>query len=311
MSTRLFGLDIGGTKIGICLGDSEGRILASDRIVTRPDADPAVLLEAALEGLRGLGSGAQAIGMACPGPLSYERGCLLEVPNMPRWHGFPIVDFVSERMALPVRMMNDANASVLAEAYWGAARGVRSAVFLTMSTGMGAGLLLDGRVYEGPLGLAGEIGHIRLSEEGPVGFAKRGSVEGFLSGRGILQVAQAERLICEQAGEATGLTEGALTVERVCQLAAAGDAAAARVTERVGARLGQLCALLVDLLNPEVIVVGTIGAAWPQLFLPAARRVLAREAIAASAALVRLEPSPLSDRGNQTAIAIARYDRAG
>ncbi|MFT5152682.1 MAG: glucokinase [Planctomycetota bacterium] len=306
----LAGIDIGGTKIGIAIGDSSGRVIASDRIENDSARTPEAVLTEALERLQMLCKqesllAPRALGLACPGPLSYEGGCLLEVPNMPLWQGFGVLAFCRDATGLPVAMMNDANAGVLAEARWGAARGTKSAIFLTMSTGMGAGLWLDGRVYEGPSALAGEIGHIRLSDDGPVGFGKHGSVEGYLSGPGIEQVAQAERLAFVQAGRATKLPAMDLTPRVVCDLARAGDEAALATIDRCGAKLGQLCALLVDLLNPEVIVVGTIGSAYPDLWFPRARAVLEQEAIPSAQENLRLEVSGLSDRGNQTALAIA------
>jgi len=304
------GLDIGGTKIGVAIGHSDGTVVASDRLETHPDLDPGALLDQALAKIRSLADARGvlpiALGMACPGPLSYAEGMLLEVPNMPRWQRFPIRSYVSERFDGPVAMMNDANASMLAEQLFGAARDVDHAICLTMSTGMGAGLLLGGRIHEGPGALAGEIGHMRLRDEGPVGFGKRGSVEGFLSGPGMLQLARAEALACHQRGESTGLpADEELTVERLCVLATDGDQGAVRVIDQVGHELGRLCAWLVDLLNPERIILGTIGSAWPDLFIPRVLGVIEKEAIPAAAQSVQVVVSGLSDRGNQTAIAIA------
>ncbi len=153
---------------------------------------------------------------------------------MPRWQHFPLVSWLQERADVPVAMMNDANASVLAEAYWGAAVGADTAIFLTMSTGMGAGLLLGGRVFEGPLALAGEIGHIRLRDDGPVGFGKRGSVEGYLSGPGMVQVAEAEARIYTQTGRTTALADEEITPPRLCTLARRGDPAAVAAMDRIG-----------------------------------------------------------------------------
>src|SRR5690606_25741385 len=238
--------DVGGTKIGFCLGTRDGTVLAHDAIPTEPERPPVEVLDDVLQRLdvlRAAGGHAApvAFGCACPGPLGYAEGRLLEIPNMPAWQHFAIRRVLRERFAVPAAFMNDANAGVLAEHLWGAARDVRNAVFLTMSTGMGAGLLLDGRVYEGPLALAGEIGHIRLREDGPVGFGKRGSVEGYLSGPGIEQVARAERLAFVQAGRSTALATGELSPRRVCELAEQGDPAALAVIDRCGAELGRAC----------------------------------------------------------------------
>jgi glucokinase len=310
----LYGFDIGGTKIGLSIGQPDGTILAGDWFATDRQQPPAAVLDecrgrlSVLHTRLALAQAPGAIGAACPGSLSSREGRFLEPPNMPAWHGFELVAYLRRHFACPIGMMNDADATVLAESLWGAACGVRCAIYLTMSTGMGAGLLLDGRVYEGACNLAGEIGHIRLSDDGPVGFGKRGSVEGYLSGPGIVQVADAEMRICQQIGEATILAAPNvdLTAEMVCRSAADGDPAALRVVDRCATALGRLMALMTDLLNPEVFILGTIGSAHYDLFVPRAREILDAEAIPHAAKLVRIVRSGLSDRGNQSAIAVAQ-----
>ncbi len=309
--TLLAGLDVGGTKLGVCVGDRDGRVLAKDRFDTDLSRSAESLLEEAIERITALarsqGGDVAALGLAVPGPLSYREGRLLEVPNLPRWQFFALRDWLAREVRWPATFMNDANAGVLAEALWGAAKGTTSAVFLTMSTGMGAGFWLDGRVYEGPRALAGEIGHLKLRDDGPVGFGVRGSVEGYCSGPGIVQVAEAERLAARQAGVATELAElDPITPKDVCELARAGDSAALAVVRRCGAELGRLCAILADLLDPEVIVLGTIGSAWFDVWAPFARAGLAEHAIRGAQDRVAVRPSGLVDRGNQTALAVAR-----
>lgn len=308
MSAPLAAIDIGGTKLGWALGTADGRVLDSGRRPTDPHRDPRDELSDVLRELDALAArhGAPAaLGVACPGPYLQPEGRFLEVPNLPAWQHFPLRAFLEERCAMPVAAHNDANAGALAEWMWGAARGTRTSVFLTMSTGMGAGLILDGRMFEGARGFAGEVGHLRLSPDGPVGFAKRGSVEGYLSGPGIAQVARAEVLRAQQAGVATGLGLEDCSPERVCAAARQGDAAARATVEIVGTKLGELCAVLVDLFDPEVIVLGTIATAFPDLFLDRAREVLLAEAIPYPAQRVRLATSGLADRGNQSALALA------
>lgn len=311
----LAAIDVGGTKIGWALGTGDGRVLASGRRETDPGARPEALLAEALAGIEALAAEVDrgrpaALGVACPGPFLQPEGRFLEVPNLPRWQGFALLDFLRSRFDGPVAARNDANAGALAEWRWGAGRGAESLVFLTMSTGMGAGLVLGGRLYEGRSGFAGEVGHLRLAPDGPVGFGKRGSVEGYLSGPGIVQVAASEVLRARQLGTATCLADAPITPAAVCEAARAGDPAAAAAIEVCGRRLGELCALLVDLLEPEVVVLGTIGSAYPDLFLPRARAVVDAEALPRSAAGLRLVPSGLEDRGNQSALAVAR-DLAG
>lgn len=307
----LAGLDIGGTKLAWSVGTADGTVLASERCPTDHARAPESLLQRALDGLwrlaESLDRGAPAaLGVACPGPFLQPEGQFLEPPNLPRWQGFALTDFLAERVSVPFRAMNDANAGVLAEWTWGAARGTDTAVFLTMGTGMGAGLMIGGKLFEGPLGFAGEVGHLRLAADGPVGFGKRGSAEGYLSGPGLVQVARGEALRCRQLGLQTDLEDSdALTPERICELARSADRAALATIDICGRRLGELCALLTDLLNPDVIVLGTIGTAFPDLFLPRVRAVLDEEAIPRSAAHVEVCASGLAQRGEQSALVIA------
>lgn len=314
---HLLGLDIGGTKIGLCIGAPDGGIIASESIPTDHAAAPADILTgcrsrllAMLAQVAGSAAVPAALGASCPGPLDYPGGAFLDPPNMPRWHGFAIRDWLAASFPCPSAFMNDANAAALAEHKWGAARGTTTAVYLTMSTGMGAGLIIDGRLYEGPLGLAGEIGRLRLRDDGPVGFAKRGSAEGFLSGPGMSQLAGQEALICIHRGEKSRLRDiiesgATISAQDLCEAAAAGDPAARRVTDRLAVELGRLCTILTDILNPDVIVLGTIGTAHPDLFIPGATRHMLDEGVLAAARHVRLLPSALAHRGDQSALAIA------
>lgn len=307
------GIDIGGTKIGVCIGRGDGRIVDAHRFPTDHTVSPAVVLTQALAALDDLAArhGApRALGVACPGPITVA-GRFLDPPNMPRWHGFDLAAWLRAHSETPATTMNDANAGVLAEWLWGAARGADTAVFCTMSTGMGAGLIVGAELHQGRQGFAAEIGHLRLAPDGPAGFGKRGSVEGFLSGPGIVQVAVQEARIALQTGAATDLVhDGRLrefTAETVCALARTGDAAAARAIARCADKLGELLAVLVDLLEPDVIVLGTIAAGHPDLFLDRAWVRLREEALAHSLTHLRVEVTSLTDRGDRQAIAAARY----
>lgn len=312
MPRILHGIDIGGTKVGVCIGDELGRIRVARQFPTDHNQSPAEILKAALDLLMhmhhaGNYSAPRGLGVAVPGPYHAGTQAFLDPPNMPRWHGFELGKFLRDHSALPSHAMNDANAGVLAEHRWGAGVGARNVIFFTMGTGMGAGFVLDGHVYEGTDGFAAEIGHLQLEGDGPVGFGRRGSVEGYLSGPGMVQVAQAERLICQQTGERSALLDlpEPLTPEQVCVAARNGDAAALRAVDRCAVRLGRLMALLTDILNPQVFILGTIGTAFPDLFIPKASEVLRADAIRAAANIVRVVPSGLRDRSNQQALAAA------
>ena len=193
MSGYYLGLDIGGTKCAVILGEAkpEGgvRILERTALLTSSlkkweDVLKALCVRGGtmLENLEDGRSRLQAVGISCGGPLDSRRGVILSPPNLPGWDQVPAVSFIRERMDRPVFLQNDANACALAEWKYGAGRGCRNMIFLTFGTGLGAGLILNGKLYTGTNDMAGEAGHVRLSPHGPVGYGKEGSFEGFCSG---------------------------------------------------------------------------------------------------------------------------------
>ena len=191
------GYDIGGTKCAVSLGRVEGermKILDKAQFPTQ-GAPEDVLSQMAdcAEGLlkkRGLSfRDVASAGISCGGPLDSVRGVVLSPPNLPGWDAIPAVEILEKRTGVSTKLQNDANACAVAEWKFGAGRGSRNMVFLTFGTGLGAGLILDGRLYCGASDMAGEVGHIRLAEDGPVGYGKPGSAEGFCSGGGIATAA--------------------------------------------------------------------------------------------------------------------------
>jgi glucokinase len=189
------GLDIGGTKCAVSAGEvADGgiRILSRDEFPTAGMSWQEVLEEfaARISGMKGNGHEISAIGISCGGPLDSRRGVIMSPPNLPGWDNVPVVRFFEERFNVPVAVQNDANACALAEYMYGSGRGVRNLVFMTFGTGLGAGIVIDGRLYSGSNDNAGEIGHIRLAPTGPVGYNKEGSAEGFCSGAGMARLAK-------------------------------------------------------------------------------------------------------------------------
>ena len=130
------------------------------------------------------------IGVSCGGPLNSETGVILSPPHLPGWDRVPIVEWLTREFQVRARLQNDANAGALAEWRYGSGRGLRNVIFCTFGTGFGAGLVLNGRLYTGTNDMAGEVGHVRLRSDGPVGYGKRGSVDGCCSGSGIAQLAR-------------------------------------------------------------------------------------------------------------------------
>jgi glucokinase len=317
MSGLLAGVDIGGTKCGVCLGEAGEngvQVLARRRFLT--PASPGEALEEIAAGLSELLAGAggpalQAIGVSCGGPLDSRAGLVLSPPNLPGWDWVDVLTPLRARFGAPAGLQNDANACALAEWKWGAGQGCRNLIFLTFGTGMGAGLILDGRLYSGTNNMAGEVGHIRLDPEGPVGYGKAGSFEGFCSGGGIAQLARSiaeERL---RAGESPAYCPSfadlpAVTAEKVGAAALAGDETALQVWGLVGRQLGRGLAILVDVLNPERIILGSIYGHQRALLEPVALRVLAEEAIPHSLSVCQIVPAGLGENvGDYAGLSVA------
>ena len=248
--------------------------------------------------------------MACGGPLDEPSGLILSPPNLPGWDRIPIIQILKERFGGCAWLMNDANAGALAEWQFGAGMGLRNMVFLTAGTGMGAGLILDGRLYEGTSGNAGEVGHMRLADDGPVGYGKRGSFEGFCSGGGIAQLAQ--RRAREMDGRVVfnpGQIDD-ITARHVGLAAEDGDPTAQAILQEAGRWLGRALALIVDMLNPQRIVLGSLYVRCEKFLSPSMRAALEAEALPQSLRDCEIVPAGLGDRiGDHAAVAVALYRR--
>lgn len=301
------GIDIGGTKCAVVSGDAEGNILNKIRFETTTVEETLNRIFAAVEGI-GVGD---AIGISCGGPLDSKKGVIMSPPNLPGWDDIKIVDMLRERFGVPAALRNDANACALAEWRFGAGRGTQNMVFLTFGTGMGAGLILDGKLYGGTNDMAGEIGHVRLEKYGPVGFGKAGSVEGFCSGSGIASLG---RMIAEeklQSGKGVGFCRSRdelpqITAKSIAETAYAGDEDAIRVYEICGEKLGMELSILIDVLNPEKIVIGSVYARSGDLLQSAMTKVIEREALSFAREVCEIVPAELGERiGDCAALAAA------
>ena len=285
MSKLYLGLDIGGTKCALVSGNESCEILSRYALRTADYPSWCELLDALLEHVPA--GKYEAVGVSCGGPLDSERGLILSPPNLPGWDEVPIVAYLEEKLGIPAFVQNDANACALAEWRFGAGRGCRNMIFLTFGTGLGAGLILGGHLYAGTNDMAGEIGHVRAAADGPVGYNKRGSYEGFCSGGGIRQ-----------------LTGGVSARDAVLR-ADAGDAEMTKALNISAEKLGSCLALLIDLLNPECIVVGSIYARAERYFRDAAQRVIDAEALEMSRSVCKVVPAKLGDAiGDYAAISV-------
>jgi len=251
------------------------------------------------------------IGISCGGPLDSRRGTILSPPNLPGWDNVEIVKILEDRFGIEAVLQNDANAGALAEWLFGAARGFRNVVFMTFGTGLGAGLILDGRLYSGTNDMAGEVGHVRLEPVGPVGYGKAGSFEGFCSGGGIAQLARMKVIEKLQAGEKVAFCSGMdqldqLDARIVASAAMDGDELAREIYRISGHYLGKGLAILIDILNPEIIVIGSVFARATELLWPEAKRVLEEECLSRSRRVCRVVPAGLGEMiGDYAALSVA------
>lgn len=323
MKKYSIGIDIGGTKCAVLLGKGsiptqadEGFILRKTCFATHPERGLQQTLDRLYQALDGLlaeidPAQVAGIGVSCGGPLDHKTGVILGPPNLYGWNHVPIVELLQTRYRIPARLQNDADACALAEWCFGAARGCRNVVFLTFGTGMGAGLILDGRLYTGASNMAGEVGHIRLEANGPVGYGKAGSFEGFCSGGGLMQLARSIVVEKLQQGQKPAFcpdfaSASNLNAKNVAEAAEAGDPVALEIYRVCGEHLGKGLAVLVDVLNPEIIVIGSIFERSHALLWPYAAPVLQREALAQSAAACRVVPSALGEHlGDYAALSVA------
>lgn len=304
--TVLAGLDIGGTKCAVSIGElkEDGVDIKGKNRFPTPDT-PDKALDQMTEALDQLldkhkVSFLDAIGISCGGPLNSRQGVILSPPNLPGWDRIEIVSLFEKRYGIPVALQNDANAGALAEWRWGAGQGSENMIFLTFGTGMGAGLILNGRLYSGTNDLAGEVGHIRLAEDGPVGFGKAGSFEGFCSGGGIARLAAAMAEKAIKAGNPPSFCSTMdrldhITTKKVGEAAQNGDALALEVFSIVGYRLGRGLAMLVDILNPEKVVIGSIYGRQQKILEPLVLKELNKEAIGLSLSVCEVQPAALGE----------------
>lgn len=306
------GFDIGGTKCAVSLGKvEEGKISLLKREETPTMDEPkktlSVLAPFVKEWVKEYG--VTAAGISCGGPLDSKKGLIVSTPNLSKgWHGFYIVDYVKEEFGLTAKLQNDANACAVAEWKFGAGRGTRNMVFFTFGTGLGAGLILDGKLYAGANDNAGEAGHIRLAKTGPIGYGKAGSFEGFCSGSGIAKLAKQMAARCKKMPECIekmgGMSE--VTTKKLAQAAFAGDKFAKRVFDKSGEMLGKGLSIIVDIINPEKIVIGGVFMRSSALLVPAMNKVLQKEALGESMQVCEIVPAELSENiGDIAALSLA------
>ena len=301
MAGNLIGVDLGGTNVRAALISPEGQILARARRTSPQTADPSEVLDRIVEACREVRDsspdGADAVGIGLPGIMDVATGVCSWSPNFDHWrHDVPIGPHVAEQLGIPARILNDAKCAVLGEHVYGAGKGARNLVMITLGTGIGGAFIVDGRLLMGPNGSIGEVGHHTVSPEGRrCGCGNFGCWEAMCARDAIIECA--ERKL--QSGRPSLLRElspdGDVTPALVAETAGQGDALAQEVLDEIGFWIGVGVANLINMLNPERFLIGGGIAAAGELLLAPIRRTVERRAVPLQRRTAQLMPATLGD----------------
>lgn len=269
----VMGVDIGGTKVAVGRVDDSGKIVSQGRAPMVANGTPEAGLQAVIGAIDSLWSDeVQSIGICAPGPLDPKTGMILNPPNVPCWRNFPLGENLAAKYSVPVKVDNDANAAALAETRWGAARGYHYVFYATVGTGIGTGIVLDGKIYHGHTGSAGEGGHVSIDYRGPVcACGKRGCIEILAAGPAIGARARAKLSESSRPSamrELAGGNVAGVTSEVVGKAYAAGDGLAREVLQETVDLLTIWLGNIVDLFDPDILVMGGGVAAMLGPFFP-------------------------------------------
>ncbi len=320
MKEYVVGIDIGGTKLATVVADKTGHILGKVRKPTLSEKGPeyaiGLLFDMVREAVSQVGleqASISAIGVSCGGPLDTKTGIVYSPPNLPGWDALPLKARLESEFQVPVMIENDANASALAEFRFGGGRGYNAVLYMTMSTGIGGGIVIDGQVYHGANDSAGEVGHQILLPNGPrCGCGKQGCLEALCSGPAIARRAQAaiqkqlagEKVSTAMLPLANGRIEDVKS-EHVLAAARMGDALALELVQETAYYMGWGIANLVNILNPDIVLLGTIAVAAGDLLLDPIRETVLKFAMPRSAEAVNIAPAQLGDAlGDLAAVAL-------
>ncbi|MBQ7840167.1 MAG: ROK family protein [Lachnospiraceae bacterium] len=310
----MIGFDIGGTKCAVCIGeetDGELHVLNKKSIPTDTSVSPYEMIDRMCSLAQEMTDEIDCIGISCGGPLNSREGIIMSPPNLPGWDEVHIVEYLETRYNAEVYLQNDANACAVAEWKYGAGKGCENMIFLTFGTGMGAGLILNGQLYVGSSDMAGEIGHVRMADFGPVGYGKAGSFEGFCSGGGIAQIGQMFAREKLQMGEKVSYCEnmaalGHISAKSVAECANRGFDDALLVYRTCGEMLGRGLSILIDVLNPERIVLGSVFQRSGHLLRDAMQEVIDKECLKQAGQVCSVVSAKLEENiGDYAALAVA------
>lgn len=310
----MIGIDIGGTKCAVSVGrEKNGKLEITNKMAIPTDLtiSPYEMTDKLLDLAKSMTDDIDTVGISCGGPLDSKKGVILSPPNLIKWDDVKIVDYIANKCGANVYIENDANACALAEWKYGAGRGCKNMIFLTFGTGLGAGLILNGSLYRGACDMAGEAGHIRLNPFGPVGYGKMGSFEGFCSGNGIAQLGRSLALEKLQSGHSVSYCSDFsklddVTAKSIAEYAKQGFEDAAFVYRKCGEMLGRGLSILIDILNPERIVLGSIFQRCEDLLRESMCSVLHDECLGYSLQACEIAAAELEENiGDYAALTVA------
>lgn len=310
----MVGFDIGGTKCSVSVGNVvNGDLIISNKRVIPTDTSisPYEMIDRMCQLAEEMTDVIDVIGISCGGPLDSKRGIIMSPPNLPGWDDVEIVSYLQKRYPAKVYLQNDANACAVAEWLYGAGKGCSNMVFLTFGTGMGAGLILNGQLYAGTNDMAGEVGHVRMANFGPVGYGKTGSFEGFCSGGGIASLGRMLAMEKLQMGQQVSYCQseselGDITAKKIAECAKAGKDDAKEVYRICGEKLGAGLAILIDVLNPERIVIGSVFQRSEELLREHMEKILVKECLSYARQVCKVVPAALTDNiGDYAALSVA------
>ncbi len=298
-------VDLGGTKIITAIISNKGQMVAREYCLTLAEEGPQSVINRILSAIDHLlslrnieSSQLGSISIAAAGVIDFDRGMITSSPNLPGWYDIPLRDIVREKHGVNTFLINDANAAALGEHHFGAGKGVNNLIYLTVSTGIGGGIIINGRLYSGLCGSAGEIGHMTIDVNGPkCNCGNIGCLETLASGTAVAK----EAIRCISQGGKSSLTEIVegkienITAEEVSLAAQRGDSLALEVISKGATYLGIGMVNMVNIFNPEMIIVGGGMAKMGDLLLNPARRVVRERAFSLSAQAVRIVPAQLGD----------------
>ena len=303
----ILGFDIGGTKTSLILGDSKGTIIKKTTFPTlahngfkKSYKNIINNAHAFINNIKDNKLNYNLISVSIGGPLKIEEGIILNPPNLPSWNKIPLKKLFEEEFKKPCFIEHDGNAGALAEYYFGAGKGYKNIIFLTMGTGIGAGIIIDGKIYRGSTDSAGEVGHIRIAEDGPLVYNKKGSYESYASGSGIAKLANYYYPKKYKKN---------VTAKEVIEDFFNGSKEAKFIINLSAKYFGRGLAILADILNPEIIIIGSLAVRMGKSLLNPALKEMKKEALDLNFKNCKVVPSKLGEKIGDIASLCAAINR--